>query len=357
MRICYLLESTDLWGGVRIVFDQVRGLTRLGHQVSVRAISGDHRWYPYPVNIEYVKHFAAPFPQNQKPNIVVCTYWSTVQIGMKIDATVTVHLCQGYEGDFLELKNQKTAIEQAYTLPIPKLFIGKWLEEEILGKFGAERFPAFTIGEIIDTKLFKPERFSVRRMMRQLLYPKVSCRVLVVGDYGISWKGIADALKAVALLRAHGEQIRLMRVSLFPRSDEENAITPVDESNVRVDPIRMPSLYKRADLLLAPSWSNEGFGLPFAEALASGVPAVATKIPSYLGFDETHDYACFVEPHDTERMAKAAQALLHNRQLADRLSIRGPQVIHEKFHIDTISKRIEFVFQELLANTDSVSYA
>lgn len=54
LKICYLLESTNLSGGVRVVFDQTRVLRERGHEVKVRALFGDHMWYPYSVDVDYV---------------------------------------------------------------------------------------------------------------------------------------------------------------------------------------------------------------------------------------------------------------------------------------------------------------
>ena len=35
MEICYLLESTDLWGGVKVVFRHVEALNKIGHKAVV----------------------------------------------------------------------------------------------------------------------------------------------------------------------------------------------------------------------------------------------------------------------------------------------------------------------------------
>lgn len=59
LKICYLLESTNLSGGVRVVFDQTRALRERGHEVKVRALFGDHMWYPYSVDVDYVSDLAS----------------------------------------------------------------------------------------------------------------------------------------------------------------------------------------------------------------------------------------------------------------------------------------------------------
>ncbi len=65
------------------------------------------------------------------------------------------------------------------------------------------------------------------------------------------------------------------------------------------------------DLMLAPSWEQEGFGLPVLEAMACGVPVVASEISAFRGFAAG---AAVLVPFDRpERFAVAAAELLCDR--------------------------------------------
>lgn len=334
IKICYLLESADLGGGVRVVFDQARALTALGHEVVIRACFGDHSWYPYSVNIRYVEKPDTPF--EIPPDALICTYWTTVKPAINLKIPLTFHLCQGYEGSFPELKSVHSEIEAAYRIPIPKLAIGEWISERLVRTFGADAFPIFTIGQIVDTELFRPES----HWLTKLFSSTSQANILVVGDYPISCKGIADALKAVAILRSRGIKLRLIRVSLYPLCDEEQAITPVDESYVRILPTQMASIYRNSDILIAPYLSNEGFGLPLAEAMTSGIPAIATRIPSFLSFDEKKDYAVFVPTKNPEAIADGIRSIMRNPLLKMKLASRGPSLIRKKFNAEVVASRI-----------------
>ncbi len=334
IKICYLLESADLGGGVRVVFDQARALTALGHEVIIRACFGDHSWYPYPVNIRYVELLDTPF--EIPPDALICTYWTTVKSAINLKIPLTFHLCQGYEGSFPELESSHSEIEAAYRSPIPKLSIGEWISERLLRIFGTDAFPIFTIGQIVDSELFKPEK----HWLKKLFSSRYQANILVVGDYPISCKGIADALNAVAILRSRGVRLRLIRVSLYPLCDEEQAITRVDESYVSILPTQMASIYRNSDILIAPYLSNEGFGLPLAEAMASGIPAIATKIPSFLSFDEKQDYAVFVPTNSPEAIADGICLIMRNPFLKMKLAKRGPNLIRKQFSAEIVANRI-----------------
>lgn len=348
MNICYLLESAALGGGVRVVFDQARALIKRGHRVVIRALKGDHDWYPYPLNVNYVDRLDMPFSQGHEPDVAICTYWTTVAPGIRLAAPVTLHLCQGYEGDVTELKSVHPDIVSAYSQRVPKITVGEWLSERLFEVFGNDRFPVYNVGQIVDTLLFTRRRMYINNWFPKFMRCLLPINIMVVGDYMISCKGIADALKAVAILRQEFNHVRLIRASLFPVTAEEQRITPVDESYVKLHPRQMVSMFLKTDLLLAPSLPQEGFGLPAAEAMACGIPVVLTKIPSYLSFDSTHDYACFVDIHSPEAIAACASSILNNRKQYTRLHRRGSQVVQNRFDSDKVAENIEKIAESFL---------
>lgn len=79
-------------------------------------------------------------------------------------------------------------------------------------------------------------------------------------------------------------------------------------------------LYNCAIIFLYPSL-YEGFGLPLLEAMACGVPVIAsniTSIPEIVG-----DAALLINPHCGQEIKKALLHLLNNKNLRDDLTRRG----------------------------------
>ncbi len=62
--------------------------------------------------------------------------------------------------------------------------------------------------------------------------------------------------------------------------------------------------------MLAPSWEQEGFGLPVLEAFAAGVPVVASDISSFRFF--AGEAATLVPYDDPNAFAEAAHQALTN---------------------------------------------
>jgi glycosyltransferase involved in cell wall biosynthesis len=112
----------------------------------------------------------------------------------------------------------------------------------------------------------------------------------------------------VARLRRDGVDCTLVRLSQWPLSAAEERVLPPDEFHCALPPAAVPELVRGCDLLLAPSWEQEGFGLPALEAMASGVPVVASDVPCYRAWAAG---AALLVPRDRpERLAAAALALL-----------------------------------------------
>jgi glycosyltransferase involved in cell wall biosynthesis len=80
-----------------------------------------------------------------------------------------------------------------------------------------------------------------------------------------------------------------------------------------VDDRRLSDLYSRSSLLAFPSL-DEGFGIPVLEAMAHGLPVVASRgsaLPEVCG-----DAALLVEPTDVEALGSAIRSLIDDPALA-----------------------------------------
>jgi glycosyltransferase involved in cell wall biosynthesis len=80
------------------------------------------------------------------------------------------------------------------------------------------------------------------------------------------------------------------------------------------------ALMNSADVFVFPSL-EEGFGLPPLEAMACGVPVIASHVSSLP--EVVGDAALLVDPYDEQKIASAIQSLLLDQQLRNELVRKG----------------------------------
>ena len=138
--------------------------------------------------------------------------------------------------------------------------------------------------------------------------PRRKPRILVTSPFEVDWKGAATALRAITALRRSGKACDVIRISVWPLNDEERALVPPNEFHHQLTPTEVARVVRSCDLHIAPSWEQEGFGLPVLESMASGVPVVASNISCFRSF--AAEAARLVPPEDADAFASAARGVL-----------------------------------------------
>ncbi|MFA6193365.1 MAG: glycosyltransferase family 1 protein [Parcubacteria group bacterium] len=102
-------------------------------------------------------------------------------------------------------------------------------------------------------------------------------------------------------------------------------------------------LYTNAEFFVMPSlW--EGFGQTIVEAMACGAPCLVSKVSSIPEIADEAAY--FVDPHDTEGIAKGMMELASNKDLRENLSAKGKQQA-KKFSWEKCAKETLEVYKNV----------
>lgn len=104
---------------------------------------------------------------------------------------------------------------------------------------------------------------------------------------------------------------------------------------------KMPEIFNRSDVFTLASKPYESFGIVLVEAMASGLPVVATDDP--IRREIVGDAGLFVDPTDTDTYATALKKTL-SIDWKDK-----PRKQAEKFDWDKIALKYEKVFKKLIA--------
>jgi phosphatidylinositol alpha-mannosyltransferase len=130
----------------------------------------------------------------------------------------------------------------------------------------------------------------------------------------------------------------------------------------RVSAEALPRYYATADVFCSPAVGQESFGIVLLEAMASGVPVVASDIPGYRTIVAPGREGFLVPPRDPAALAEAIVMLARDATLRERLGASGRE---KALHYDwpAVVGRLEEIYRTVLgidaasAEPESVGYS
>jgi glycosyltransferase involved in cell wall biosynthesis len=106
------------------------------------------------------------------------------------------------------------------------------------------------------------------------------------------------------------------------------------------------SLMAISDLFVLPS-TRESFGLVILEALAMGMPVIATRVGGVPEIVWTGETGILVKPRDAEALAKAMTWALTNPAQAGQLARQGQAVVRQRFSVQAMVKATNRIYHEV----------
>ena len=181
---------------------------------------------------------------------------------------------------------------------------------------------------------------------------------LVLGTVGrlVAVKDQATMLRAFALLRAAGLRFTAIMAGEGPLKDELSALAAsLQLSDVRFLGNRddVPRVLAAMDVFILSS-ASEGLSNTIQEAMATGLPVVATHVG---GADELVDHdrtGLLVPPGDPRRLADAIAVLAQDRVKREAFSARAAEKARAQFSIDQMILDYERMYLALASRGDTV---
>lgn len=166
-------------------------------------------------------------------------------------------------------------------------------------------------------------------------------------------KGFPVAVDAFARLAGSYPDLRLLVIGDGSERDAVEGLPPAVRSRVemlgRVDDDRLASYLRAADLYLGPATGGESFGIVLAEAMAAGLPIVASDIEGYRDVARDGLEALLVPPGDAEALVAAVRVLLDDPRRAASLGQAGVRRARD-FDWDTVTGRLVQVYRDVIAS-------
>ena len=143
-------------------------------------------------------------------------------------------------------------------------------------------------------------------------------------------KGFRYLLGAFGRIKAQVPQARLIVAGAFDRDEKEQYVLFARAHGLRdvkfvgyVSNDDLPRLYHSAHVFCAPATGFESFGLVLLEAMASGVPVVASDIMGYRHVVTHGREGLLAPPKNEDALADAIVRLLCDASLRERLAAAG----------------------------------
>lgn len=110
----------------------------------------------------------------------------------------------------------------------------------------------------------------------------------------------------------------------------------------------LPKYFAISDVFVRASRS-EGLGSAFLEAMAAGLPVIATEVGGIPDFLKDRETGLFVKVNDEADLAQKIKELLYNNYLREQIIENSKSLVQEKYSWDSIAQTMNKIFNKLCA--------
>ncbi|MDQ3973604.1 MAG: glycosyltransferase, partial [Actinomycetota bacterium] len=165
-------------------------------------------------------------------------------------------------------------------------------------------------------------------------------------------KGLDVLVRAFLRLRGAHPRVRLCVVGEGPeRRRCQEMVPPSLRPDVlfvgAVAEAEKPRYHASADVFVAPNTGGESFGVVLLEAMAAGLPVVASDIPGFRVVAKDGRQGRLVPPGDAFALAEAAGTLLTNERLRRAMAAEGRRSVAD-YDWPRVARRVEQVYDAVV---------
>jgi glycosyltransferase involved in cell wall biosynthesis len=253
-------------------------------------------------------------------------------------------LLERWKGRLLKRGIDTTAVSFS---PTHVCFVSQFLHDDF--RAAGFDFPSTEViyGGVPVSKFFCRREKSVRKQQ--------ALRLLYAGQIDPE-RGLHTAIEALTFLSQEGRCLATLTVvgeghePTYPREMREKVRNLGLSENVvflgKKTYEQMPEIYRRHDLLIAPSLRKEGLPLSMVEAMLSGCAVVTTGSGGAIEIAQLADLPLFPKG-DALALSRILETLIDNPQALEQIARRGQNVALREFSSDRMMERLLNTFQKV----------
>lgn len=208
----------------------------------------------------------------------------------------------------------------------------------------------FIPGVGVDTKLYQVDGVNKEELRNSLGLKKDDIVLIAMGDL-IRRKNYKASIKAIA--RANNKKLHFLICGKGPELDSLKSLAKrlgIEEQihflGFRTD---IKELLSIADIFLFTTY-QEGLPRSMMEAMAAGLPCVASKIRGNVDLIEDGKGGFLLDPNDVEGFAEAINKLANDEDLRKSMGYYNINAI-KKYDVEHIKKEMKKIYEEVLINS------
>jgi glycosyltransferase-like protein len=388
LRVAMLTYSVKPRGGVVHAIAVAEALSDRGHDVELFAVArpGERFFRPPAVPANVIAHTPPDAPFDERIASLIAGYACGLREPLAGDRFDVVHaqdciaanaalllrddgvvprvLRTVHHVDAFTSPSLVACQERSIVAPDGVVCVSEPWVQRVRDEFGVR---AGLVANGVDRRRYRPPRDARERTSDRATL-QLGNRLTVLAIGGIEpRKGSLTLIDAFAALRGMWPQRDPLLViaggaTLFDYRDEiarfasRRAELGLGDDAVRmlgpVDDETLERLYRAADVLAFPS-VKEGFGLVVLEALASGLPVVASDLDVLRGFLTDDRSALLVPCGSAPALARALERVATDTSLRERLRAGGHAVVAEHGW-DAAARAHERAYRDFLATALAV---
>lgn len=195
----------------------------------------------------------------------------------------------------------------------------------------------------VDTNKFEPAINKTTNMQPTILF---------VGglDKAHYFKGVDILLEAASIIPNKNWVLKIVgRGDLVPIYKKQAEKLKISNKVFFLDNIsneNLPKIYQQADIFVLPSINkNEAFGLVLLEAMATGLPLIASDLPGVRKVFEDGQEGFLFKSGEKEALAKKIESLLNDSKQRIKMGLKARELALAKYDFSKVEKKIIEIFK------------